>query len=79
MPIKSFLIFPVRAKEYHLFKSLSLYANCEVIPSDRKEVFVLVSDTQSEQEDEELLQKIGSEKDLHHLQFISGFITEPYE
>ena len=79
MPIKSYLIFSHAGRESYLLKSLSLYANCEVIPSERNEVFVFISETNSEQEDELIIQKLESEKDVHHIQFISGFITEPYE
>lgn len=76
MPVKSYLLFPHAGRESDLFESLSLYPGCEVIPSDRKEVFVFVSETHSADEDEAILQKLESEKDLHHIHFISGFITE---
>ena len=79
MPVKSYLVFPNTGRESQLLKSLSLQNNCVVFPADNNEVFVLVTDTSSDQEDEALVRKLQSEKDLHHINLISGFTTGSYE
>ncbi len=79
MPIKSFLVFPHSGKETMLFNTLASQNNCEVFPAENMSVFVLVTDTPSDQDDEVLLRNLQAEENLHHINFISGFITEPYE
>jgi nitrate reductase NapAB chaperone NapD len=76
MPIKSYLVFPHAGRSPELLQSLSSFDNCNVIPSDNNEVFVLVTDTASDKEDEQLLNDIQSNEYLHHVSFISGFTTE---
>lgn len=79
MPIKSYLVFPQPGKEPELFKSLQLIKNCDLIPADNYHVFVLVTDTEGDADDEALLLNLNSDKNLHHINFISGFTNEPYE
>lgn len=77
MPIKSYLVFPQAGRGSQLLETLSYMDSCSVIPAENKEVLVLVTDTQSDSEDELLLHKLQSQKDLHHLTFVSGFTTSP--
>jgi len=79
MPIKSYLVFPKRGEEIQLEQSLLQMKNCDVFPDKNKKVFALVAETSSGQEDEEFLSQLQSQKNLSHINLVSGFITEPYE
>ncbi len=75
MPIKSYLAHPQEGKYKELLSELSEISNCDVIPSKNKELAIVVTDTTSDEQDEDLLNKINKIKSLQMLSLVSGFET----
>lgn len=73
MPIKSFIVFPKEGQKETLQKELSTFNSCSIIPSENKEVLVLVTDTQTEQEEETLLQEINKLNTVDQLSMVAGY------
>lgn len=73
MPVKSYLARPHNGQFSELLHELSLIEGCDVIPSTNQEVAVLVTDTQTELEDNKLLSQINSIGSLKMLSMVSGF------
>jgi nitrate reductase NapAB chaperone NapD len=75
MPIKSYLAHPYKGGKSHLMRELSAIKGCEVIPSENKNVLILITDTQTKKQEEFIknqLHRIGS---LQLLAMVSGFNT----
>jgi nitrate reductase NapAB chaperone NapD len=68
MPVLSYIAFPVNGKKTELFNTLSALEFCEVIPSDNKDVLVLVTDTPDEEHEKKLQERL---KKINHLQSLS--------
>ena len=75
MPIKSYLVHPHEGKYDDLLTELSSLSFCEVIQSENKEIAVLITDTNSDQEDKNIQIQINSIKSLKMLSLVSGFET----
>ena len=73
MPIKSFIVFPNQGKKEGLQSEIAAMQGCSVIPSDNKDVFVLVTDTQTEEEEEILLQKINELSAVDQISMVAGY------
>ncbi len=73
MPIKSYIAFPCSGKKNQLINVLENTKHCEVLPSSNKEVLVLVTDTQNDQEEEALQQVLDNIEEIEHLNLVSGF------
>ncbi|MDN5210595.1 chaperone NapD [Fulvivirgaceae bacterium BMA12] len=73
MPIKSYLVFPHEGQQKALEAALELLPSCEVIPAQNKDIFVLVTDTSDQKEEEDILNQIHSIESLDHLTLVSGF------
>ncbi len=73
MPIKSYILHCKEDKKEKLLKELLSFSNCEVIPAQNKDVIILVSDTDTEESDKELYNKLVELQDLKHLSLVSGF------
>jgi nitrate reductase NapAB chaperone NapD len=73
MPIKSYILHCKEDKKEKLLKELLSFSNCEVIPAQNKDVIILVSDTDTEESDKELYNKLLELQDLKHLSLVSGF------
>ena len=73
MPIKSYILHNEENKKSILVNALRSIPNCEVIPSKNQEVIVLVTDTETEELDKELYNKIVGLQGLKHLSLVSGF------
>lgn len=73
MPIKSYLARPHDGKFHELVHELSLIEGCEIIPSTNHDVAVLVTETETELEDNKLLSQINSIESLKMLSMVSGF------
>ncbi|WP_299524160.1 chaperone NapD [uncultured Lutibacter sp.] len=73
MPIKSYILHCEDQKKEILLKELQKLPNCEVIPAQNHEVIVIVTDTDSEETDTELYNKLLEIKGLKHLSLVSGF------
>lgn len=73
MPIKSYIAFPSSGKKNQLIKVLKNTKHCEVLPSSNKNVLVLVTDTQNDQQEETLQQILDNIEEIEHLNLVSGF------
>jgi len=73
MPIKSYIVFPRSGEKSRLITALKSTEHCKVVPSTNKDVIVLVTDTENEQEEEKLQQILDSIKEIEHLNLVSGF------
>ena len=73
MPIKSYVAFPRKGEKERLIKVLESTEHCEVMPSTNKDVLVLVTDTQNDQQEEALQQVLDSIEEIEHLNLVSGF------
>ncbi|MBJ6367267.1 hypothetical protein [Snuella sedimenti] len=75
MPIKSYLAHPHTGKKNALITALSKIANCEVIPAENRDLLIVVTDTNSKVEDENLKETIEAIESLKLLVMVSGFDT----
>ena len=73
MPVKSYIAIPKKNRLSDLSEALYQLSGCNVHPAENKEVLVLVTDTESEREDRELLEEIEANEHLQHLSLVSGF------
>ena len=56
-----------------LYNDLNAFNSCEVVPAKNEDVVVLVTETFSKEEEQELLQKIQSLPSLKSISMVSGF------
>lgn len=75
MPIKSYLAHPHQGKKKHLIKAISELDQCEVIPAENKDILVVITETDSKQEEEGLRLKLDAIDSLKLLAMVSGFNT----
>lgn len=73
MPIKSYLAHPFEGKKTELIAELSALSFCEVIPADNKELLILVTDTDNNEDEELLKQQLETVGHLKLLTLVSGF------
>lgn len=75
MPIKSYLAL-AHENQLEALRSELLDLGCEVIPSENKDVLVVVTDVPSQAEDEVLLERLQGLAHLRHLTLVSAFEDE---
>jgi nitrate reductase NapAB chaperone NapD len=75
MPIKSYLAHPHDGQKNDLIRDLTAIHQCEVIPSENKDVLIVVTETIDESEDKSLSEKIEAIDSLKLLALVSGFNT----
>ena len=75
MPIKSYLAHPVKGQKEKLIEDLIALKNCQVIPAENKEVIVVVTETENDNEEGLLKEKIEAFTSLKLLALVSGFNT----
>ena len=73
MPIKSYIAHPQDGKFKELLSALAVIENCEIIPSENKEIVVVITDTKNDIEDNSIQIKINAIKSLKMLSLVSGF------
>ena len=76
MPIKSYIAHPQEGKYQELLSELSNIEGCDIIPSENKEIVVVVTDSKSDSEDKNMQIEIDSIKSLKILSLVSGFETD---
>ncbi|QLE00164.1 hypothetical protein HX109_00780 [Galbibacter sp. BG1] len=76
MPIKSYIVLPYDGEKETLVKSLKSIAGCEVAEATNEEIILLVTDTQNEEEEELLKEKINGVKSLKFMSMVSGYSPE---
>jgi nitrate reductase NapAB chaperone NapD len=75
MPIKSYLAYPLEGNKQALIEALQALDNCEVTPSENEELLIVVTDTETLEEDLILKEKIDAIESLKMLSLVSGFNT----
>lgn len=73
MPIKSYILHFEEGKKDILLAELHNLENCEVIPAQNHDVVVLVTDTSTEELDNNLYNQLLEIQGLKHLSLVSGF------
>ena len=73
MAIKSYLAHPNKGQKDKLINELSALKNCEIIPAENKEVIILITETENDNEDKMLKEKIETFNSLKLLALVSGF------
>ena len=76
MPIKSYLVHHKEGKKKVLLEQLNKLSGCEAIPSQNKDVIVLITDTHSKETEKKLEKELEALADIDHLALVSGFATE---
>ncbi|WP_276392173.1 chaperone NapD [Eudoraea chungangensis] len=75
MPIKSYLVHPQESKKHAVIEMLSRMQQCDVVVAENENILVLVTETESKEEEanlKEALEKIG---DIKLMALVSGFDT----
>jgi len=75
MPIISYLAHPNEGKKDELFEALSTMDQCEVIPAENKNLLIVVTDTDTDDEQDNLKERIEAIESLKLLALVSGFNT----
>ncbi|MGB0896629.1 MAG: chaperone NapD [Flavobacteriaceae bacterium] len=75
MGIISYLAHSHEGKRNELYKALQSIEDCEVIPAENEDVIVVVTDTESKQEDDKVKEQIEAIESLKLLAMVSGFNT----
>lgn len=73
MPIKSYLVHPVKGQKQEAVEAISKLDGCETIPAQNKDVIVLVTDTSSKQADNELLERLSTITSVEHFALVAGY------
>ena len=73
MPIFSYLAIPNSGAREALCVDLAALSHCEVIPSDNREVVVLVTDTPDETTEDELQKSLNNLQSLQSLSLAFGY------
>jgi len=76
MPIKSYIAHPHNGKYQELLSELSNITDCDIIPSENKEIIIVVTDTKSDLEDKNIQIEINAINSLNILSLVSGFETD---
>lgn len=73
MPIKSYILHFEEGKKEILLSELHKMDNCEVIPAENHDVVIVVTDTDCEDLDNSIYNKLQEIQGLKHLSLVSGF------
>ncbi|MGL1885220.1 MAG: hypothetical protein OCD76_01800 [Reichenbachiella sp.] len=73
MPISSYLALPSKQGKQQLIKELSSFSKCEVIPSKNKDVVIVITDTSTRDEQEQLLAELNELEAVQQLTMVSGY------
>lgn len=73
MPIKSYLAHAVEGEKQDLIEALERLNQCEIVEAENQDIVALVTDTENEQEEEELTEKIEAIHSLKLLSLVSGY------
>ena len=76
MPIKSYLAHPHDDRKETLIEALRSLEHCEVIPAENENLLIVVTDTDTKEQEDHLKEKIESIKSLKLLAMVSGFNTK---
>jgi len=73
MPTKSYLVYASKGKKEALTKDILALGNCEVVPSINEELLIVVTETDTVNEDIALKEKLDSLPNLELISLVAGF------
>lgn len=73
MSIISYLAYPVKGKREQLIQELQSIENCEVVPAKNHDLIIVVSETDSKEEEETFKNTVNDLNSLDLLSMVSGF------
>ncbi|MEI6865400.1 hypothetical protein [Flavicella sp.] len=73
MPIKSYLAHPQEGKKSELMQTLTSLNYCNVISAENKDLLILITDTESNSQEDDLQEKLNKIKNIKLLALVSGF------
>lgn len=73
MPIFSYLAIPVSGAKEKLCEDLAALSYCEIIPSDNREVVVLVTDTPDKTAEDDLQKNLDNLQSLQSMSLAFGY------
>ena len=76
MPVFSYLAIPEQGAVGELYAELKAIEYCEVIPSDNKEIAILVTDTPDDEIEKSLQKRLKEIKSLQSLSMTFGHMDE---
>ena len=76
MPVFSYLAIPEQGAVDEMYSDLMAMEYCEVIPSDNKEVAILVTDTPDDTTEKNLQEQLKDIKSLQSLSMTFGHMDE---
>jgi nitrate reductase NapAB chaperone NapD len=76
MPVFSYLAYPIEGAKQELIKDLKALDYCEVMPAEKEEILILVTDTPDEDTEEALQEKLKKLKSLQSLGMTFGHVGE---
>ena len=74
MPVCSYVVHPVPGRMHSLTKTLNSMKGCEVTPAKEHELLILVTETNSPQEEYALQEKLTHQDDIECLALAFGEI-----
>ncbi|BDD06342.1 hypothetical protein AUTU_38250 [Aureibacter tunicatorum] len=75
MPIKSYLAHPHEGLKEKLAQELATIPQCEVIPAKNENLLIVVTETESKEEEKELENALEKIQSMKLLAMVSGFNT----
>ena len=76
MSIASYLAYPVDGQREQLLSDLQTHPNCEVVLSENSDVFILVTDTPTRDEEKETEQFLRNHEGLACLAMVYGQLED---
>jgi len=73
MPIKSYLAYPQNGQKEALVKALAGFPECEVLPAENKDVVIVVTDTDTQQQDKRVQDELMQLPNLAHLGLVAVY------
>ena len=73
MPIKSYLAYPNKGQKDALIEALSHFSECEIVPAENQDLVVVVSDTISNEQEQQVEERLKQLKALAHLGLVSVY------
>ena len=75
MPIKSYLAHPHSGKKEAVISSISALEYCEVVPAKNEDVIIVITETISDDQEEQVEANLNNVEGIKLLAMVSGFNT----
>lgn len=79
MPIASYLVHPAPGMKTHVTAALNRIHGCEVVPSENRDVLVLITDTPDRKSDRKLSRVLDTVEGIHCLSLVYGHMEQGFE